>query len=155
MSSTQPLQFPLNAAERLSTLSRAEPDALKAAVELIIPELEPIAVVYNRTGLVMLPYTDSAQGKRFHIGEVLIAEARVVTNNAEGYGACLGHDVETALAIALIDAAMATPLNSEQTTPAYIAIITNLLNMQRAAQLAADETLLQAVELTRAEIETF
>lgn len=147
--------YPFTPAECLSILSRADSAAVKATAEQIIPDLEPITVIFNRTGLVMLPYTDSAQGKRFHVGEVLIAEARVTTRVGEGYGACLGHDVEQALAIALIDSAIGNPVAAESVTPAYVAVITDLLNTQAAVQRAADSELLRAVEQTRAEIETF
>jgi alpha-D-ribose 1-methylphosphonate 5-triphosphate synthase subunit PhnG len=136
----------------LTILSSADPDALKALAEDLIPHLEPITVRYNRTGLVMLPYTDSANGTPFYIGEVLIAEARAAIHSdaaapIEGYGACLGYDLEQALAIALIDAALRAGVETEA--------IQRFLTTAAAQQAAADAELLKAVESTRAQMETF
>lgn len=136
----------------LTLLSAADPTALKALVEDIIPALEPITVRYNRTGLVMLPYTDSAHGTPFYIGEVLVAEARAVIQAdqaapVEGYGACLGHDLEQALAIALLDAALRAGIETDR--------ITAFLARAAADREAADADLLRAAESTRAQMETF
>ncbi|HVO43853.1 MAG TPA: phosphonate C-P lyase system protein PhnG [Aggregatilineales bacterium] len=132
----------------LSVLSQAPADQVKALAEALIPSLEPITVLYDRTGLVMLPFTDTAQGDLFYLGEVLIAEARVrVVHEVEGYGACLGHDVEQALALALLDSALTAGIDTEP--------ILSFLAAQAQAQAEADETLLRAVESTCAEMETF
>ena len=45
--------------ELLSTLARADAGAVKAFVEDLIPGLEPIAVLVNRTGLAMLPMEET------------------------------------------------------------------------------------------------
>jgi alpha-D-ribose 1-methylphosphonate 5-triphosphate synthase subunit PhnG len=133
--------------EYLSILSQAQVEPLKLLAEAVIPALEPITVIYNRTGLVMLPYRDSAQGSTFHLGEVLIAEARIQAAGVEGYGACLGHDLEQSLAIAILDTALMIGLHVDEIT-AFVAAQTQL-------QHDAQETLLRNVESTRAEMETF
>ncbi len=139
---------PFSQSEYLSVLSRAPAGSLKPFVEALIPALEPITVIYNRTGLVMLPYTDTAQGTIFHLGEVLVAEARVqIVRDIEGYGVCLGHDVEQALGIALLDAAL--------TAGIWLDAIFQYVAEQANTQTESDTTLLRAVESTRAEMETF
>jgi len=134
--------------EYLSILSRAEVESLKLFADSIIPALEPIQVNQNRTGLVMIPYTDTAQNTQFYIGEALIAEARVtILNGTEGYGACMGYDLEQALAIALCDAALTAGVQTDSIN-AFVA-------QQAALQEEADDALLKAIESTRAEMETF
>jgi alpha-D-ribose 1-methylphosphonate 5-triphosphate synthase subunit PhnG len=123
-------------------------EAIKLFADEMIPHLGSITVLQNRTGLVMLPYTDSAQGTRFHLGEVLVAEAHVrLDSGIEGYAACVGRDLLQALAIALLDAA----LRAEIQIPAIEAFLIE----QQIAQKEADEQLLRQVEATRVEMETF
>jgi alpha-D-ribose 1-methylphosphonate 5-triphosphate synthase subunit PhnG len=132
----------------LTTLTHAPADAVKLFADALIPDLGDVQVLVNRTGLVMLPYTDSAYGTRFHLGEVLVSESRVrIGQGAEGYAACLGRDLEQSLAIALIDAAAQAGVASEA--------IVRFVKEQAAAQQAADDLLLRQVEATRVELETF
>ncbi len=135
--------------EYLSILSRAAVEPLKLFADTIIPALEPIQVKENRTGLVMIPYTDTAQNTQFYIGEALIAEARVTILNgaAEGYGACMGYDLEQALAISLCDAALTAGVQTDA--------IYTFIAAQATLQEEADDALLKAIESTRAEMETF
>lgn len=97
----------------LSVLAQTSPARLKPFAEAILAALDEanaaIEVLTNRTGLVMLPYTDSVHGTPFHLGEVLMSEAHVRVQEQDGYGACLGRDLEQSLAIALLDAVMQTP----------------------------------------------
>lgn len=131
----------------LSALCRAPAAEVKQFVDDLIPELGPIEVLQNRTGLVMLPMEEPVQGVAFYLGEVLIAEARVRLGEAEGYAACLGRDVEQALAMALIDAANTAGRAQDKIAPFVAA--------QAARLQAADERLLRQVEATRVEMETF
>src|SRR5579859_4173059 len=96
----------------LSVLSRAAAPAVKQFADMLIPQLGAIEVVRNRTGLVMTPMVDTAEGSSFYLGEVLVAEALVRIGPIEGYGACLGRDLEQAVAIALIDAALVAGIAS-------------------------------------------
>ncbi len=131
----------------LSTLARANANAVKACAEALIPGLEPITVIVNRTGLAMLPMEETVCGETFYLGEVLLSEAHVRAAGAEGYAACLGRDLEQALAIALLDAAYAAGRDCER--------ITAFVDSQAAALASADEALGQQVEQTRVELETF
>ena len=61
----------------LTILTHAPANAVKLTAEALIDSLGEITVLVNRTGLVMLPYTDTVKGSRFHLGEVLVSESRV------------------------------------------------------------------------------
>ena len=132
----------------LTILTHAPADAVKTFVEDVIPHLDNIEVLINRTGLVMLPYTDTSTGTRFHLGETLVSEAHVrIDNGVEGYAVCVGRDLQQALAVALLDATLTANMMTET--------ITTFIEQQEAAQQAADEQLLKQVEATRIEMETF
>lgn len=135
--------------EWLTTLNRAPAEEVKAFVEGLLPELEPhgLEVLENRTGLIMLPGQDSAQGAYFHLGEVLVSEAQVRLADAEGYTVCLGRDLEQALAIAILDAALQADIEAE--------LIETFVAQQKEMLEAADVTLLRQVEATRVQMETF
>ena len=66
---------------------------------------------------------------------------------AEGYGACLGHDLERSLAIAILDTSLMVGQHVEE--------ITVFVAAQAQLQREAQDTLLRNVEGTRAEMETF
>lgn len=133
----------------LSTLTRAPAERVKALAEELLPALGEVEVLQNRTGLAMLPYRDSAQGELFHLGEVLVSEAhvRLGASGEEGYAACLGRDLELALAVALLDASLSTNVMPGRLEP-FIA-------REEAALAAEEDALLRQVEATRVEMETF
>ena len=132
----------------LTILTHAAADVVKSFVEEIIPELGDIDVLINRTGLVMLPYTDTSTGTRFHLGEALVSEAHVRIGGAyEGYAVCVGRDLQQALAVALLDASLTADIMTEN--------IQSFITQQLAAQQANDQQLLKQVEATRIEMETF
>jgi alpha-D-ribose 1-methylphosphonate 5-triphosphate synthase subunit PhnG len=131
----------------LSILTHAPTETVKAFVEELLPTIGEVEVLNNRTGLVMLPYTDSRQGALFHLGEVLIAEAHVRLEGAEGYAACVGRDHVQALAVAILDAALRAGLMTDR--------IWSFIEEQSQALEEADRALLRKVEATRVELETF
>lgn len=140
--------MPYTQSEYLTLLTHAPADDVKALAEAILPELGEVKVLVNRTGLVMLPYTDSAEGVVFHLGEVLVSEAHVeIEGGAQGYAVCAGRDLVQALAVALLDAALTAGIE--------IARINVFLDAQARAQADADDLLLRKVEATRVEMETF
>lgn len=168
----------------LSVLAQTPPAHLKEFTETILAQIDDVQVLQNRTGLVMLPYTDSVQGTPFHLGEVLMSEAHVRVNGQEGYGACTGRDLEQSLAIAILDAIMqqatpsapkglpSLPAGREHVTPpprpvgtrgearrglitSLQTAITNFVAAQAQAQQDADLELLRKVEATRVEMEVF
>jgi alpha-D-ribose 1-methylphosphonate 5-triphosphate synthase subunit PhnG len=135
--------------EYLSVLTLAPAEEVKQFVEILLDDLGQISVLQNRTGLVMLPYRDTAQGSAFYLGEVLVAEAhvRLENYNAEGYGVCTGRDLEQALAVALLDAALQGNIETSR--------IELFISEQQQKQQTADDLLLKQVESTRVVMETF
>lgn len=135
--------------EAIGILACADPAEVKRAAEGVLSMVGPVEVVLNRTGLVMLPCRDTAGGAAFHLGEVLVAEAhvRLTEHGTEGYGACVGRDVEGALAVAVLDAAAEAGIG--------VASLTALLQTQAAALAEADRERLRRVEATRVRMETF
>ncbi|MEL7300815.1 MAG: phosphonate C-P lyase system protein PhnG [Pseudomonadota bacterium] len=133
--------------ETLSTLARADGARLKAFAETLIPALGDVEVVQSRSGLVMLPMRDTAQGVAFHLGEVLMSEAHIRRSDSQGYGMRRGHDLEASMAMALVDLAMAEGVE-QAACEAFCA--------QEAQALAdADTDVLRRVEATRVNMETF
>lgn len=134
--------------ETLTILTHTPPETLKPFADDLIPYLGAITVLQNRTGLVMLPYTDTAEGTVFHLGEVLVSEGHIrIEGGAEGYGMVLGRDVEFALAVAVVDAALTAGIETER--------ITAFIKQQAAVQAEADRDEARKVESTRVEMETF
>lgn len=133
----------------LGALTRAEPDALKALAEAVLPELGAVEVVRSRTGLVMLPMRDPVRGADFHLGEVLVAEAhvRLPDRGAEGYGVVIGRDLERAMAVALLDAAAEAGVRAGE--------VDRFARAQTERLAAEDDAALRRVEATRVEMETF
>jgi alpha-D-ribose 1-methylphosphonate 5-triphosphate synthase subunit PhnG len=133
----------------LDILAASEPTAIKAFAEEILTDLGDVIVLTNRTGLAMLPYEDTVKGTAFHLGEVLVAEAhiRLPASGMEGYGAVTGRDLEQAMAMAVVDAAI---LTGHRTGP-----ILEFLNGEAARQKGADRERLRKVEATRVQMETF
>ncbi len=134
--------------DALSTLTHALVDLVQQLAEAVLPDLGEITVLRNRTGLVMMPFTDTAHGNVFHLGEVLVAEAHIrLANGTEGYGMVIGRDLVFAMAVAVLDAALTAGVQTD-TIQAFI-------RDQQATQAAADTELLRKVESTRVEMETF
>lgn len=132
----------------LTILTHAPAEEVKQLAETVIPQLGDILVLQNRTGLVMLPAVDTAEGETFHLGEVLVAQAHVrLGTGVEGYAMCVGRDLEQVMAIALLDAALISNIMSEE--------ILSFVAGQSEIQRFADDTLLRQVQATRIEMETF
>lgn len=131
----------------LGILARADAERLKAFCAPLIDALGDISVVENRTGLVMLPMRDTAQGTNFHLGEVLVSEARITAAGFEGYGMRRGRDLEAAMAMALVDLAVAAGVAHEECA--------EFLTAEQAAQTRKDHDTLRKIEATRVDMETF
>lgn len=138
-------QFPHDAL--LSILARADATRLNPFAETLIPLLGDIDVIENRTGLVMLPMRDTAKGTHFHLGEVLVSEARISALGCDGYGMRRGRDLETAMAMALVDLAVAAGVAARECG--------DFLRSEQDAQAAEDDDRLRRIEATRVDMETF
>lgn len=136
----------------LSVLTLSPAAEVKSLVESLLPDLPAARVLGSRTGLAMLPYNDSVKGVEFHLGEVLLAEAHVQVGTQAGYAACLGRDLEQAIAIALLDA---TLQSQEPASVAQQPSILDFVATQAQRQQESDDELLRKVEATRVELETF
>lgn len=135
-------------AAALDTLARARLAELKAFAEGLLERMGDIRVVRNRSGLVMLPMRDTVRHVDFHLGEVLVSEALVEdAGGHRGYGMTTGRDLERAMAMAVVDLALAAGLD----VPSIEAFITR----EHALQEEADTARLRRVEATRVEMETF
>ncbi len=138
----------LGDARKLEILARAEPAGLKKAAEALLVSLGDVEVLASRTGLALLPREDTVTGTLFHLGEVMVAEAHVrLASGTEGYGAIVGRDLERAMAMAVIDAAIA-----DDRAPAAIFAF---LAGEDDRQAAEDAARLTRVEATRVEMEAF
>lgn len=131
----------------LDALAKADPANLKQFAETLIGDLGDIEVLHSRTGLVMLPMRDTAQGTVFHLGEVLVSEAHIRADAQEGYGLRRGHDLEASMAMALIDLAMKRGIQTDN-------CVTFCTTAQHS-QDARDHETLRQVEATRVNMETF
>ncbi|MDL1922077.1 hypothetical protein FBQ95_05645 [Chloroflexi bacterium CFX3] len=92
--------------ELLSLLSYADPAEVKAFAAEIVDSLGTVEVISKRTALARLPLMD--QDGSTDTYEALITEVCVhATNGADGYGMCIGTDEDHAIAIAILDVALA------------------------------------------------
>lgn len=89
-----------------ASLSETE---LLALARLVLDQLsDPVTVVLPpTTGMVMARAIDGALGELFNLGEVLVTEARVAIGDTEGWGMVVGSAPNAALAVALVDGALA------------------------------------------------
>ncbi|QRM33263.1 phosphonate C-P lyase system protein PhnG [Microvirga sp. VF16] len=135
--------------QALDILAASRPAETKALAERILDELGDVSVITNRTGLAMLPYQDTVKGTAFHLGEVLVAEAhiQVPDRGVDGFGAVVGRDLEHAMAMAVIDAAIAAGHRTDT--------ILEFLDTEHAHQRDSDRERLRKVEATRVQMETF
>lgn len=133
--------------DTLSTLARADAAKLKIFADTLISDIGEIEVLKSQTGLVMLPIRDTAKGVAFHLGEVLMSEAHIRTGDAQGYGMRRGHDLETSMAMALVDLAISLNVRSAECK--------EFCEAQAKSLQAADDEVLRRVEATRVNMETF
>ena len=137
----------LGHADALNALAHCSTGTLKAFAESLLADGFDISVEKNRTGLVMVPMRDTVEGTAFHLGETLVAEARVSALGRTGYGMRIGHDVEAALAMSIIDAAFQAGYAADA--------ISAFLAETRQQLAAADSDRLRDIEATRVNMETF
>jgi len=102
---------------RFEILAQADVPPLHTLAEAVLADEEhfPIHVVTPpRPGVLMLRLREPVRGTVFNAGEVLVTEAAVSLGGTPGYGMRLGREPETALAAAILDAAVAAghPLSS-------------------------------------------
>ena len=131
----------------LDILARADDSRLKAFAETLLPELGEIEVLKSRTGLVMLPMRDTAQATAFHLGEVLVSEAHIRSGKVEAYGMRRGRDLEASMAMALVDLALLTGVQTAECEAFCAREAEDLQNK--------DTETLRRIEATRVDMENF
>jgi len=131
----------------LKVLARADHARLKALAEALIAGLPGMTVVENRTGLVMVPMRDTAQGTHFHLGEFLMSEARLSAGAHEDHGMRRGRDLEAAMAMAVVDLAVSIG-HAHGDCAAF-------LEAEARTRADADTHTLRRFEATRVDMETF
>lgn len=136
----------------LSILTATPAADVKALAETLLAQIADVQVIASRTGLAMVPFADSVKGVTFHLGETLLAEAYVRVEGQEGYAACLGRDLEQALALAIFDAILQS---SEPPARAHQATLLDFVAASARQQQAEEAALLRKIEATRVELETF
>ncbi len=142
-----------NAAEgrnrRFEILAQADAEPLHSLAEAVLTEDAgfPVDVTSPpRPGVLMLRMREPVRGVVFNAGEVLVTEAAATVGGEPGHGVRLGRAPETALAAAILDAALAAghPLTPQ---------ISDLLDAQAAVIAERDAQSWQEVASTRVEFE--
>lgn len=130
-------------------LSQADVEPIHLLAEAVLAEDGgfPVDVTSPpRPGVLMLRMREPVQGVVFNAGEVLVTEAAVTVGGEPGHGVRMGRAPETALAAAILDAALAAghPLAPQ---------IAAVLDEQAAIIAGRDAQSWQAVAATRVEFE--
>lgn len=124
--------------EYLRILSHAPGDQVKQIAERVLPYLGDVLALRADTGLFMQPAADSPRSVGFHLRKILTAQAHVrLGSGVEGYGGCIGRDLERAMAMALLDAALVSGIMTEA--------IEAFVDAQRALRSQKDETPLRQI----------
>jgi alpha-D-ribose 1-methylphosphonate 5-triphosphate synthase subunit PhnG len=135
-------------ADALNVLALARPEPLRALAETLLDRLGAITVIANRTGLVMVPMRDTVENVDFHLGEVLVSEAHIADAAGRiGYGMITGRDLERAMAMAVVDLALAIEPNADAAQ--------RFIETERQHLAELDAARMRRVEATRVEMETF
>jgi alpha-D-ribose 1-methylphosphonate 5-triphosphate synthase subunit PhnG len=137
-----------NRDRRFETLARGAAESLHAlAEEILAASGDEVRVIAGpRVGTLMLRLREPVRGEVFNAGEVLVTEATVGLGQQRGYAMRLGRAPETALAAAVLDAALAAahPLSDR---------IVALLDDLAATAVAEDAAAWQALAPTRVAFE--
>jgi len=132
---------------RTRVLVLSEP-ALRAGLADEVRALATVEVTSEpRVGLVLATVRESARRSLFHLGEVLVTEAKVRVAGFSGLGLVRGRDRVAALELALIDAAWVASLPFVATWTARLEAAERVLE----ARLDREQAALAA---TRVEFET-
>jgi len=122
------------------SLRRNFADEVRASAEVTL-------VATPRVGLVLVTVRESARRSLFHLGEVLVTEAKVRVSGVPGLGILQGRDLDAALDLAVVDAAW----------NAGLPLTAGWISRMEAAETALEATLDReqaALAATRVEFET-
>ncbi len=96
----------MNRDMRFDLISRADGKKMCTIAEKILADTGVDIVKKPLCGMIMMRFLDSAKNCVFNLGEVLVSEAEVKIGNSMGYSMRMGMETETALAGAILDAAV-------------------------------------------------
>lgn len=91
--------------QRTRVLVLGDPRLRKALADEVRETLTVEVVSPPRVGLVLATVRESARRSLFHVGEVLVSEAKVRVAGSAGLGLLQGRDLAAALDLAVVDAA--------------------------------------------------
>jgi alpha-D-ribose 1-methylphosphonate 5-triphosphate synthase subunit PhnG len=96
----------MNRDKRFELIARADSKRICGIAERILGDVEVEVIKKPTSGMIMMRFRDTAEKCVFNLGEVLVTEAEVRIGSELGYAMVMGRDPETALAGAILDAAV-------------------------------------------------
>lgn len=129
----QPLVFPVPRSARLQAMARGETGALVCLAysnQRGFGHIHPV-VGELRVGYVPVRWQPAAGAPPVEVGEVLVTEAQIISEHYEqdssslpqftlGYGLCFGHNETKAIAMGMLDRAMAQGGNAPSTSQEFV-----------------------------------
>jgi len=105
----------MNRDKRFELIARVNSERICEIAERILGATEVEVIKKPTSGMIMMRFRDTAEKCVFNLGEVLVTEAEVRIDEELGYAMVMGRDPETALAGAILDAAVESghPLTPE------------------------------------------
>jgi alpha-D-ribose 1-methylphosphonate 5-triphosphate synthase subunit PhnG len=95
---------------RTRVLVLGDPDLRKSLADEVRACCAVEEITPARVGLVLVTVRESARRSLFHLGEVLVSEAKVRVSGTPGLGLVRGRDLEAAVDLAVVDAACSAKL---------------------------------------------
>jgi len=98
----------MNRDKRFELIARANSERICEIAERILADTATAVEVIKKPvgGMIMMRFRDTAEKCVFNLGEVMVTEAEVRIGSELGYAMIMGRDPETALAGAILDAAV-------------------------------------------------
>jgi len=96
----------MNRDKRFELIARADSERICEIAEQILADTTVEVIKKPSSGMIMMRFRDTAEKCIFNLGEVLVTEAEVRIDEELGYAMVMGRDPETALAGAILDAAV-------------------------------------------------
>ncbi|RZN38296.1 MAG: phosphonate C-P lyase system protein PhnG [Methanosarcinales archaeon] len=96
----------MNRDKRFELIARADSERICEIAERILADTAVEVIKKPMGGMIMMRFRDTAEKCIFNLGEVLVTEAEVRINEELGYAMIIGKNPESALAGAILDAAV-------------------------------------------------
>lgn len=121
---------------RTEILIEGDPKLAKKLASTITAIYDWKEIVPPRYGLTMIKMRESAKNSLFHIGEVLITEAKIEINGQIGIGIVTGMEEQLACHLAIIDAAYNANLPETAAWDEDLLMEEEKINKQKALEQA-------------------